>query len=510
VKARLFQVVENALDRRHLRELVEERALTHDSMDVTRVRQIRADMERADARRLQPHFIAAFFLEAFRLLGGTIHERELKRFEIKHVPAVIRNRDREIGRGEPVLQRYERVTFEKDQISVPGKPLAAFVCPGHPLLDATLDLIIERHRDLLKRGAILIDDADPGDQPRALFYLEHAIQDARTDRAGNRRIVSKRLQFVEVDVQGQATNAGPAPYLDYRPPTPEEVAIILTRSASEASAPAAENTTSLALRVGMRGELEAKAMELAAIHLVPQHLDEVRRRKEELIDKTKSAVQDRLTKEINYWDHRAAQLKDQELAGKVNARLNSGLARQRADELTARLHKRLTELEQERKLSPLPPVVLGGALIVPAGLLRTLRGIGPESPAEFALDTEESERRAMQAIMETERRLGFLPRDVSDQNNGYDIESAIPNSGLLRFLEVKGRVRGAKTVTITKNEILTGLNKPEEFILALVVLDPDRAEVRYVRTPFEKEPDFKATSVNYDLDKLLALAKEPA
>ena len=58
-------------------------------------------MERADARRLQPHFIASFFIEAFKLLGGTIHEREPNRYEIKHVPAVIRNRDREIGRGRP-------------------------------------------------------------------------------------------------------------------------------------------------------------------------------------------------------------------------------------------------------------------------------------------------------------------------------------------------------------------------------------------------------------------------
>ena len=209
VKARLFQVVDQALDREHLRELVEGRALTHDSMDVTRVRQIREEMERADARRLQPHFIAAFFLEAFKLLGGTIHEREPNRYEIKHVPAVVRNRDREIGRGQAVLQRYERITFEKNLISIPGKTLAAFVCPGHPLLDATLDLIIERHRDLLKRGAILVDDTDEGDQPRSLLYLEHAIQDARIDRTGNRRVVSKRMQFVEVGPNGEAKNRRP-------------------------------------------------------------------------------------------------------------------------------------------------------------------------------------------------------------------------------------------------------------------------------------------------------------
>ncbi|HKI16795.1 MAG TPA: helicase-related protein, partial [Isosphaeraceae bacterium] len=203
VKARLFQVVDNALDRQHLRELVESRVLTHDAMDVTKVRAIREDMERAEARRLQPHFIAAFFLEAFKGLGGAIHEREAKRYEIKHVPSLIRNRDRQIGRGQPVLQRYERITFEKELISPPGKPLAAFVCPGHPLLDSTLDLVIERHRDLLKRGAILVDENDPGEEVRALLYLEHSIQDARTDRAGNRRTVSKRLQFVVIDGNGQ-------------------------------------------------------------------------------------------------------------------------------------------------------------------------------------------------------------------------------------------------------------------------------------------------------------------
>ena len=336
VKARLFKVVDKALDRQHLRELVESRALTHDSMDVTKVRQIREDMERAEARRLQPHFIASFFIEAFKLLGGTIHEREPKRFEIKHVPAVIRHRDREIGRGEAVLSRYERITFEKSLISLPGKPLAGFVCPGYPLLDATLDLIIERHRDLLKRGTILVDDTDETDRPRALLFLEHAIQDARTDRAGNRRVVSKRMQFVEIDADRQASNAGPAPYLDYRPLTDEEVEALKSFQAPE----------------WIKSSLESMAMEHAALHLVPQHLGELRHRKEELIDKTKAAVQDRLTKEINYWDHRAAQLKDQELAGRVNAKLNSGLARQRADELAGRLQKRLAELEQERKLSP--------------------------------------------------------------------------------------------------------------------------------------------------------------
>ena len=103
VKARLHEIVDNLTDRKHCQELLEERALAHDSMDATEVRKIREDMERAEARRLQPHFIESFFLEAFRILGGSIKEREPRRFEITHVPALIRQRDRLIGIGEPVL-----------------------------------------------------------------------------------------------------------------------------------------------------------------------------------------------------------------------------------------------------------------------------------------------------------------------------------------------------------------------------------------------------------------------
>ena len=139
---------------------------------------MREDMERADARRLQPHYVESFFLEAFNHLGGTARQREPRRYEITHVPAPVRNRDRMIGTGEPVLPRYERIAFEKSLIAPQGQPLAAFVCPGHPLLDATLDLTLDRHRDLLRRGTVLVDERDPGTTPRVLFYLEHAIQDA--------------------------------------------------------------------------------------------------------------------------------------------------------------------------------------------------------------------------------------------------------------------------------------------------------------------------------------------
>ncbi len=503
VKAKLDQVVADRLDQSRLRELLEERALARDSMDATKVQQIRKEMERAEARKLQPHFIASFFLEAFQRLGGTIRQRETKRYEITHVPAVIRNRDRLIGVGEAILKRYERICFEKELISVSGKPLADFVCPSHPLLDATIDLTLERHRDLLRQGAILVDENDPGEEARALVYLEHSIQDARTERDGRRRVVSRRMQYVEIDSTGQTIGAGYAPYLDYRP-------------LEEAEKPLAESALN---HLGLRDDIESKATSYAIAHLVSNHLQEVRERKEELIEKTVRAVKDRLTKEINYWDQRAADLRLQEQAGKPNAKLNSTKAQQRADELAARLQKRLSELEQERKFSPMPPVVIGGALVVPIGLLQRLQGKREAATSTFAKETKRVELAAMDAVMAAERALGYEPRDVSDQKCGYDIESVVPGTGQLRFIEVKGRIEGAETVTVTKNEILAALNKPDNFILALVQVPADQnfpegdafavresggdyqvqgkgCILRYVKEPFQ-QPDFRSCSVNY-------------
>lgn len=515
VREKLQRRVETLLDHDRLCNLIEERALTHETLDAVRVLKIREEMERIEARRLQPHFIATFFVEAFRMLGGTLREREPKRYEITYVPAAIRAHSRLASWREAVLDRYERVCFEKSLINVPGKAVAEFICPGHPLLEAVTDIVLERHRDLLDRGAVLVDESDPSESPRALVYLEHTVQDGRVDNAGNRFIVSRRLQFVELDKSGNAVDAGPAPYLDYRPPTEEEGAII----------------SQVLREPWLQGELDRMAFSFAIANLVPGHFKEVKDRKEKLIAKTAGAVKDRLTKEIHYWDRRAEELKAQERTGKINARINSAKARARADELEARLSRRMRELEQEQQLSPLPPLVAGGALVIPAGWLSRAKGTRKEKPDIYSRERERVELLAMSAVIATERSLGFEPHDVSSDNCGYDVESRIPNSGKLRFIEVKGRIEGANGVTITRNEILTAFNKPDDFILAIVrVPESDFPEgdvwkidqlkgvygshegcvVHYLRRPFLKEPDFGVTSVNYNLKELLRRAAVPS
>lgn len=499
VKMRLNQAVSDAVDQHHIQDLLEERALAHDSMDASRVARIREDMERAEARKLQPHYIESFFLEAFQNLGGVARQRETRRYEVTHVPATIRNRDRLIGSGEAVQPRYERIAFEKDLIAPQGQPLAAFLCPGHPLLDATLDLTLNRHRDLLRRGTVLVDERDASTTPRILFYMEHSVQDASRLKSGDRRTISEQMLYVELDSQGTARHLHYAPYLDYRPLRQDEPGVDAFLARPECA--------------WITRDLEQKALAHAIADVVPEHVQEVKSRRLEWIDKTRAAVKDRLSKEINYWDHRAEDLRAQERAGKANARLNSQEARRRADELAARLDLRMGQLNLEAQVSALPPVVLGGLVVIPAGLLALMTNQTADAsmPAGRPVDTQASAARARAIVMEIEQALGFVPTDREFDKLGYDIESSVPGTGKLRFIEVKGRVSGAATITVTRNEILYSLNKPEDFILAIVEFLPENNhKVHYVRQPFKREPDFGVTSVNYDFSELLSKAEEPA
>ncbi len=497
VRTQLTQAIESAFDREALIRLMRQHALTDDVMDTHTVDAMREHMERMEARRLQPHFIEAFFKEAFRMLGGKMSAREKGRYEITYVPAVVRDRDRQIGHGEPVLQRYERVCFDKAYRTVAGAVPARLICPGHPLLEALLDVLRERSADVLKRGAVLVDENDPGTSARLLFYIEHTIQDRTLLPGGSRRVISRNIHFVELSEDGKTANAGYAPYLDYRPVSAAEQTAVLAYAAEQP---------------WLNQNVEERAIAHAVTHLVPTHLMEVRTRREALIEKTEKAVKERLSAEIQYWDYRAAELKSREQAGKRNARLNSQQAQRRADELAVRLKMRLAELEAERKISAQPPVILGGALIIPTGLLARLTNAPLPTICTDAATRKVVELAAMRAVMAAEKAQGHQPRDVSAEKRGYDIESCVPDVGNglpgLRFIEVKGRAAGADTVTVSRNEILTALNLPDQFILALVDVDGPHTHTVYLKHPFVNPPDFSVESATFNMAALMERAEQ--
>jgi superfamily II DNA or RNA helicase len=449
VKARLNEVVDATVGD-SLRQVIHERALASDLMTASDVERIREEMERAEARRLQPYFIRGFFLDAFELVGGEAREREPGRFEITKVPAELRQRDSLTGRGTtPLLRRYERVTFDKDLITVDRRPLAQYLAPGHPLLEVTLDLVTERLDSLLRSGTVLVDDQDMRDAPSTLIYLQHVVSDGRADAAGNRRIVSKRFEFVAVDAEGDVQPAGWAPYLDLRAATPEEIRL---------TGPVIDGGW-------VRSTLEDVAVSYGVL-LARQHLNEVRRRVLDRVDRVAEAVRSRLLAEIQYWDHRAAELRDREQSGRLpGSGMNSANARQRGDDLKARLRSRLADLDAQRQLSSAPPVVTGGALVIPAGLLARLSyGTLPESQRKHAVE----------AVLAAERALGRTPVTATPQEQGYNIVSRAPD-GTPCFIAVKTPALGS--LILANSEVGVAANTADRHILALV----DGGQVRYVK-----------------------------
>jgi len=498
VKARLGQRVENAFDRNHIRDILDRNALAQETMNAERLFKVKEEMEKAEARRLQPYFVRSFFSKAFDALGGSMYPREAERFEITHVPEVIRDRDRLItGRNRrelaPVLKKYERVCFTREAVRLdrPGSTFAAMLHPGHPLMLAVSDIVLERHGKLLRQGAVLVDPSDEGQEPHLLLMLSHEV------KSGGDVVLSKRLQFVRVAPDGKASFAGWAPHLDLNPIDDADRARLKDVLASS----------------WISSDQEQRALALAASSLVPDHFKEVADRRIAHVDKTLAAVHDRLTKEIDFWSDRWMKLKDDQAAGK-DVRLNLENVRRTIGDLEGRLENRKKELQAMRHVTSATPVVLGGALVVPAGLLRKLRGEPPEV-GTFAADEaarKRIEKLAMDAVRKAEEARGCKVVDVSADKCGWDLTSYPPEVDgkvpEVRHIEVKGRIAGASTVTVTRNEILYALNQAGKFVLAIVLVgESDTIDgPHYVRSPFDAEPGWGVASINFELKALLGKA----
>jgi len=499
VRSRLGQRIESAMDPQRLRDILNRNALAQETMSADRLFAVKEEMEKAEARRLQPYFVRSFFMRAFAALHGTIYPREAGRFEISHVPATIRERDGSLAAQyrrtlAPVLKSYARVCFTREAmqpLNRPGLTRAALLHPGHPLMRAVSDLLLEQHGNLLRQGAILVDPTDEGDEPHLLFMLTHEI------KAGNGQVISKRLQFVRVAPDGTAAFAGWAPHLDLEPLEASERALL----------------TDVLAASWIRTDQERRALALAANTLVPEHMQEVAVRHITHVDKVLAAVHERLSKEISFWSDRWLKLKDDLAAGK-DVRLNVENARRTVADLEGRLDNRRKELQAMRHVASATPVVLGGALVVPVGLLRRLRGEPQdEVTATFSADAAARarvERLAMDAVRRTEEARGCRVVDVSAQKCGWDLTSYPPavdgKQPESRHIEVKGRAKGASTVTITRNELLYALNQADKFLLAIVLVNADDSVEgpHYLRNLVDAEPGWGVASVNYDLNALLS------
>ena len=115
--------------------------------------------------------------------------------------------------------------------------------------------------------------------------------------------------------------------------------------------------------------------------------------------------------------------------------------------------------------------------------------------------------------MAVERRLGRTPIDMNTlrkNNPGFDIKSTDDDNNVW-FIEVKGRIEGSDVFSVTRNEMLTGLNKPDQYILSMVEVSPDgNPDVRYLTNPFaDVSTHFAETSRNFSWKQMRSAGETP-
>jgi ERCC4-related helicase len=499
--------VDRAFDPDRLREIIERNALSRDILTSERLYAVKEEMEKAEARKLQPHFLKSFFKRALQEWNGELRRREEGRYEIPHVAQDLRHREEMSPGRKSVSRRYERVCFERDKVELYRKPRADLLHPGHPLMAAVIDGVLERHRRGLDRGATLVAESDDSTEPYVLLAVDHSVQEPPPPASNYQPItVSRRLRFLTFDVDGKVTDAGWAPHLDLRPLNEREYEAVAEDLGTE----------------WLDRDLEQKVLSFAGGKLAKEHFEEIRNRRFGELDKVLHAVHTRLTSEINRLSKRYLELNEQVRQGK-QPRMQPENIKRSVEELRSRLRRRKKEIKRRKDLVSRRPVIRAGALVIPGGLLATRLRDPALSPDECDVmqatptktvtpaapeSRDHVEALAMEAVTAAEHKLGYKTKDVSKENCGWDITSEAEGKPD-RHIEVKGRAKGQTTVAISRNEILYALNQADKFILAIVLVDEDDSTEGpfYIRKPFQKEPDWHITSINYDLNKLLERAE---
>lgn len=476
VRAKMHQVIDDRVAD-GLKEVLEERALATDHLAEADLATLRAAMDEARARRLQPHYIELAFKAAFSRLGGRIARREHGRYEIANVPAHIR-----ASKHGPIATRYDRVTFDLAYVQLEGLTHADLLAPGHPLHDAVMDEAVRTLAGALNSGTILVSSTL--EQPHLLVGVVEEVADA----AG--ATVSRRFGYAYVDSFGTVASAGPAPYLDCvaAPDTPAVAA---------------------ARQLPWLSEAEDKATSWIIANQLPEYLADVQPRRSAELSKARALVIKRLESERDRLLLDAAVAAEKERAGEKPKQSAENLNR-KAVELDMRLRKRLELLDQQALMSTKPPRILTAALVLPLGMLES---DVPSAAPIHAKETKEVERRGVDLVLARERELGRKPVEQPFTNKGFDVLSTAANGDTYR-IEVKARIEGATDFFITHNEVMTGKNAVPRYRLALVRVDPhgpQRDRVRYIADPFATTDlgDFDATGIRGDWDKMWARGSEP-
>lgn len=476
VKAKMHEVIDASIGD-GLKEILDERALASEHLAEDDLAALRAAMDEARVRRLQPHYIELAFKAAFARLGGRIVKREKGRYEIGNVPSYVRT-----NKHGPLATKYDRVTFDSTRVQPADLARADLLGPGHPLHDAVMDETIKQYGKALGQGTVLVSSTL--EEPHLLVGVIEEV----TDATGTS--IARRFGYVYVNSAGNVTPAGPAPYLDCMaaPDSPD---------------------VNTARQLPWLQTAESEATSWIIANQLPEYLAAVQPRRAAELEKTRQLVVNRLENERDRLIFEATIAGESERAGEKVKESSESLNR-KAIELDFRLDTRLQLLDQQFLMSIKPPRIVTAALLLP--LVKLDRELPSDAP-HHAKETKEVERRGVELVMTRERELGRSPVEQAFNNPGFDILSTDLDGNTYR-IEVKARIEGASDFFITHNEVMVGKNAAPHYRLALVRVDQRGAkhdEVCYIDAPFATTDlgGFDATGIRGDWNKMWAKGTGP-
>lgn len=454
--------------------LVPEIASKFDSQEISDA------INESKARRLSPGFVAEFFKQAYKDLGGTYQEKESERLRLPNVPAAILRESQTSLDGFDLASQYERIAFRPEETSISGAPDAELVAPGSPLLSATVNAILSKYPKVLDEGTAFVDES-PGaeEQPYLIACLSQDFVNAQDQTHS----LSKLVRFAKVTINGDISFSDVPPYFDFSAPSVENAKKIREQFSSQ---------------TGIQDLLDKASQSFLQENLA-KHLPSLETRIRGRVEVLEREIIKRLDQETTYWNNEAIAIAQ---GTKSSANLTAENAKSRAKDLELRKFSRLQELEKEKTILPKPVQVISIALVVGQSLVSS--GEDQKFFSQDQLAKEDVERRAVEKTLSVETLLSFDAKELPRNNKGYDIESFRPSLGKI-FIEVKGRIEGAKDFFVTESEFRFGLTQGEAFILSLVKVsssgDADKDEIRYIVDPFRGssiQEGHEARVLNFD------------
>ncbi len=464
-------IVDAISQRRTLEEIVAEIKAVPDEEAMNTIRQATLEMlatrhidlqrvlgedRRARENRLVPEYVAQFFERACKFVGVDIERRRDGLLRVPSVPYELRNVSHDFkSRFGEVFREYNKIAFDKQMAR---RHDAVFIAPGHPLLEALIEYLLDMCEPDVRRGAIFADSAGRWDG--WLWFIEGEVRD------GANRIVGKRLFAIYQPLHGEMQVVNPSVLWDLKP-LKDTIAIETPPS-------------------------EDRVVAFAVTNVIEAYRNDLLKQRERDAEIKRKYGLRSLEQMIGEADARLIEYETRRIKGDKLPEVEVQNEERRREELRARQQALEEEIRRETSLLPSTPKVLGVVRVIPKPVEQEGMRYDPEVEAI-----------GMRVAMQYERDHERLPEDVSKENLGYDIRSSALASAAegratdVRYIEVKARATTG-AIVLTPNEWLMAQRLGNEYWLYIVENAKTEPRLHTIQNPAAKfQPEQVVEIVRY-------------